>query len=209
MNFDFKSTEFKKYLSRVLNKEVENITLEDITQIEELKLSKINFMRKETDYTLLDLECFYNLEKITLFKFVITKSDFEILNKLPKLKYIHFDFCDFENQNLELNSNITKICFSTCKNFGVNLLNTKNLESLKVIGDKDSKIEIDINQIIEMSYLEELFFNNFIIKNISEILIKFPSLKMLNIDGSIVNVNDISQIEEKIKISYEKIFILN
>lgn len=207
MSVDFKSNDIKKYISKILDKNIDEISEVDLNQIKDIKLSHINFLGKETDYTLEDLDKFKNLQACTIFKFNINNKDLEILKSLSNLKYIHFDFCVFDLNGITFNNIVENICFTMCKNLKINQLKNINVKSLKIIGNRNNKIEFDINEFNIMNNLGELFIHNYDIKNIEEILKKAPNIRKINLDGSIVDTKIIESLKEKIEISNEEFFI--
>ena len=200
---EIKSNELKKYIESIVKKKYDKIELEDLERIEKIILKKINVLGKYNDLDIKELLLFKNLSSCSLFKFDISENDINILNQLEKLNYIYFDFCRFNIETLNLSQN--NICFNMCEHLDFKYLKNTLVKEIRIIGDKNSKIEIDIKGLERALNLEKLYIHNFKIQNIEQILEIAPNLKKLNIDGSIVeNGNILRKLEGSIVISNKK-----
>ena len=110
------SNSLKEYLAMQLGKNIESITENDLNAIYDISLQKIDIDDKETDCNIKDLIEFRNLTSCVLCDFNIDNESIKIINKLEKLEFIHFDFCDFIAENIYFNSNIEDVCFNMCEN---------------------------------------------------------------------------------------------
>ena len=82
--------------------------------------------------------------------------------------------------------------------------NKENLKTIELIGID----EVDINNFIEMKNLEEISIYNSKIKN-SKKIIGFANLKVLKLDGSLVDEPNFSDlIDDNIEFSYSEKFYL-
>lgn len=206
---EFESDELKRYIEKTLKKEIFNITLDDLKKFEDIGLKKVNFLGVETDYTTTDLILFENLSECSLFKFVIEEIDITSLNKLKNLNYICFEFCDFKVDKLKFNEHINTVCFNMCSNLYLSKLKNITVRKINIIGDKRNKIEMDMSLLENASNLEYLEIHNFTINNLSKILEIAPNLKVINLDGCILENNyEIDMIKSRVKISFEKDFYL-
>ena len=151
MSINIKSNELKKYISRILDKEIEELNEEDLKEIRDIKLNHINFCGNETDCMIEDLSLLNDLQECTLFKFNVTENDLKIFNSLSNLKYIHFDFCTFSLDNITFDSQIKSICFTMCNGLNLNQLKNNNLNYLKIICDRNTKVNLDITELNDLT----------------------------------------------------------
>ncbi len=186
--------------SELFVSEIEKITRKRIDEIEQKDLDAINIIsfnqlpfKDKKRFNFSDLIFLKSLKAITLSGFDIQKDDIEVLNMLPNISFIQFDFCDFKCDTISIEKSLDYIVFEVCNGISINslYLNTKSLE---IIGLENDKKKIDVTEMNENGELKTLSINNFAIKNIDSILNKMPKLELLNIDGSIVNSNDLKAI---------------
>ena len=69
VNMMIESESLKKYISSLLNKSADELTVEDLNKIDYISLKKMNALYQETDCITGDLIQFKNLKGCTLFKF--------------------------------------------------------------------------------------------------------------------------------------------
>lgn len=198
----------KEYISVRLGKNIEDIIENDLDIIESISLQKIDFDDKETDCTIKDLIEFRNLTSCTLCDFDIDNESIEIINKLEKLEFIHFDFCDFLAENIYFNINTEDVCFNMCENLSLKKIQNTKLNSIEIIGNLENIKELDIVELGKVENLTELSIHNCNIKNIEKILEIAPKLERLDIDGSNCEEENLQNIIDKIEISHEKDFLL-
>lgn len=202
---EVRSDELKKYLEVLIKKEYDKVEIEDLKSIKNILLKKINSLGEYNDSDIVDLLLFENLSSCSLFKFDINENDINILNQLEKLNYIHFDFCKFNIETLNFNHSINNISFNMCESLDFKYLKNTLVKEIRIIGDKNNKVEVNIKGLESALNLEKLYIHNFKIKNIEKILEIAPNLKELNIDGSNVQNSIILRaLEKSIKISNKK-----
>lgn len=165
----------------------------------------MNFDNFEKDYVAEDLIKFKNLKVITLTNFNITNDDIELLKNIVSLSFIHFDFCNFNCEKLNFNSNIQDVVINCCTNFKLSMLSKSEVKSLKIIGLKSKKDKQNLLDLEITNALNELSLNNYVVYNINKILSIAPNLIYLNLNGSTVNEDELKNI--KIKISHDGNFI--
>ena len=188
-----------------IKKEESSISEDDLVKIKHSSLNKKGYLGEEKDYYIVDLVKFTNLEVITLSGFSFSENDIIILNSLPKLKFIHFDFCDFTTNEVRLNSNMESIVINCCKNLNLKTFDFGNIKSLKFISSKSEKKIVNMEDFRVNGNLKELSINNCRINNIEKVLQTAPNIVNLNIDGSeILAEKELNSL--KIKISHEKEF---
>ncbi len=172
-----------------------------------IALKKKDFKGLETDVKIEDLLEYENLKNCNLYHFLIEKKDVEIINKLPKLNFIYFDFCYFTLEELSVNNRVEEIDFNLCENLKLRHLRNTNVKRIKIIQVKDSNIIMDISELENVQNLEELSIHNCKIKNIEKIIEKAPNIKKINLNGSIVeNQSYLLELKKIIDIQYEKEF---
>lgn len=207
--FEFESQELKIDVERMLKKKITDIASEELKTFKDIGLKKINFLGHKTDYTINDLIWFEDLEKCSLFKFTISEGNIETLNKLKKLDYIYFDFCEFDSVVFRFNSSISTLVFNMCMNLDLSKLKNTTVRKLKMIGNTLAKVEIDISSLESVTNLEKLEIHNYIIKNVSKLLDVGPNLKVVNFDGCIIeDYEGLELIQSRVKVSCESDFKL-
>ncbi|MBQ9267365.1 MAG: hypothetical protein IJ217_03710 [Clostridia bacterium] len=208
MNMMIESESLKKYISSLLNKSADELTVEDLNKIDYISLKKMNALYQETDCITGDLIQFKNLKGCTLFKFDVSESDIKNLNRIPKLESICFDFCELNGLNLSINESINRFYFNMCNDLKLKQFKEFTAESLTIIGDENRKTELNINDIERMDNLKRLSINNYEIKNIGMIMDVAPNIEYINIDGSTVDSTELNEIKGKIEISNNERFLL-
>ena len=208
MDMTIESEDLKKYISSLLNKSLDEITEEDLKEIDFINLKKMNVFYQETDCVISDLIQLKNLKVCTLFKFNMTESDVKSINMLPKLESICFDFCEFNEIDLLMNKSIKRVYFNMCNGISLKQLKEFSTESLTIIGDENIKKELDINDMKKTDNLKRLSLNNYKIKNIGIIIDIAPNIEYINLDGSIINETELNKIKEKVEISNKEKFLL-
>lgn len=192
-------------IERIVGKRGVDISEEDLSKIKKLSLSKKGYIGEDKDYYIIDLIKFLNLEVITLNGFMFSENDIIILNSLPKLKFIHFDFCDFDSNEVRFNSIIESIVINCCKNISLTSFDFSNVEFLKFISSKSEKKIVNMEDFKVNGHLKDLSINNCRINNIENVLQIAPNVVNLNIDGSeILAEKELNSL--KIKISHQKEF---
>lgn len=208
MNKKISSNILKEQISMILGKSIEAITANDLDNIESISLKKIDFMDNETDCNIKDLIELKNLNLCTLCKFDLDDETIKDINKIEKLEFIHFDFCNFYTEKIWFNSNVEDAYFNMCENVSFKKLQNTELTSIALIGNLANIQELDIIQLIKADKLKELSIHNYNIKNIEKILEVAPQLESLNIDGSKVEEGKLQNLMNKIKISHKEDFCL-
>ena len=195
----------KKEIGVIIKKEDSSISEEDLVKIKRLSLNKKGYLGEEKDYYIVDLVKFINLEAITLSGFSFSENEIIILNSLPKIKFIHFDFCNFNSNHVQLSSNVESIVINCCKNLNLIDFDFSNIKSLKFVSSKNEKKIVNMEDFKVNGNLKELSINNCRINNIEKVLQTAPNVANLNIDGSeILAEKELNSL--KIKISHKKEF---
>lgn len=201
----FYSYELAKEIEIITKKSIGDILEEDLLKIKRLSLNKRDFSGKDKDYCIVDLIKFENLEVITFSNFTFSKDELIILSSLPKVKFIHFDFCNFNLNKIEFSSNVEEAVLNCCDNFKIENIDLKFLKILKIIGLTSNKMLIDIEKLNENKYLKDLSINNFKINNVENVLKVVPNLVNFNLDGSEILDEDVLK-SLKLNISHKENF---
>lgn len=206
MSVIFYSDDMKKEIEKITRKNINDISEKNLSEIKTLSLNKKDFSNgTDRDYNMTDLNNFPNLEIITLSGFKLDKNDIIVLNLLPKIKFLHFDFCDFEFNEIHFNSNLEHIVINHCNNLSIKLFDFNNAKTLKFINSKAEKKIINIEDFKLNNNLKELSINNYKVSNIEKVLQVAPNLIKLNLDGSeILDEKNLDFL--KIKVSHEQVF---
>ena len=183
--------------------------MDDLSKIKDISLKKINLLKQETDLDISDLKLFENLSECSLYKFSIVEKDIMNLKNMKNLEYIYFDFCDFNVDKLEFSNSVFKVYFNMCQNLELDKFECANLNKIKIIGDKNNKLDFDLSLLKNVKNLEILDVHNYKLKNILKLLKEAPNLKEMNLDGCLIDeFLEIDMIKSIIKISNEKDFRL-
>lgn len=186
----------------ILNKKTnENITEEDLLNVEEINLNNKTFSGKEKNINLKEIENLVNLKSIYIQYFSIDDNVIDILNSLKKLLAVRFSSCKFINTRMLDNGNIKNISieYSDIKDY----TKVSCAENIKILGEE--KLRID--DLMNKNRVENLYINNSKIKNFENIK-DFTNLKKLNIDGSKVdNKKILDALEGKVIISKKEKYL--
>lgn len=188
-----KSVDLLNKTKEILDKD--EISEQDLNNIEHLTLNKYKLSGKESDINLSELYLFKNLRTLTLINFSINKDFIKIINELKFLWAIQFSSCGFE-EVVPINQSVSQLIFDYCKNFKCELINNNKI--IKIIGS-----EIDLKQLNKIDNTKELYLQDCKIKNTEEIL-KYNKLELLNLDGSNVeNDNILDKLDKRIRVYFK------
>lgn len=185
---NLKSQDFKNDISKILNKNIFEITEDDLKNITRISLSKENIFGKITDYQISDLKYLNELKECSLSGFEITDQDISIINDLPELEFLSLDFCSFKLISKSINNlKLEELYLDKCIDFSVSNINSSNLKFLSIIGFKDEMNSINFNDLVSFYNMEVLSVHNYKIENIENVINSVPNVKILNLDGSIID----------------------
>lgn len=193
MNYkEFENEELKRLITMKASKiNFEDVTEEDLLNIEDLVLKYKNFDGTFSNIDLTIINFFSNLRKIRIIEYEITQEFILLINRFEKLENIEFHKCkikevDFSN----LNKNIKKIRFSNC---GV-------LDFKYPIGEyiDIEKSEIDFKN-LSFDEVKYLYIIDSIIKN-GYNLDKFENIEIVNLDATKIFDKNLNLLED-IKVS--------
>lgn len=185
---NLKSQDFKNDISKILNKNIFEITEDDLKNITRISLSKENIFGKITDYQISDLKYLNGLKECSLSGFEITDQDISIINDLPELEFLSLDFCSFKLISKSINNlKLEELYLDKCIDFSVSNINSSNLKFLSIIGFKDEMHTINFNDLVSFYNMEVLSVHNYKIENMENVINSVPNVKILNLDGSIID----------------------
>lgn len=185
---NLKSQDFKNDISKILNKNIFEITEDDLKNITRISLSKENIFGKITDYQISDLKYLNGLKECSLSGFEITDQDISIINDLPELEFLSLDFCSFKLISKSINNlKLEELYLDKCIDFSVSNINSSNLKFLSIIGFKDEMNSINFNDLVSFYNMEVLSVHNYKIENMENVINSVPNVKILNLDGSIID----------------------
>lgn len=185
---NLKSQDFKNDVSKILNKNIFEITEDDLKNITRISLSKENIFGKITDYQISDLKYLNGLKECSLSGFEITDQDISIINDLPELEFLSLDFCSFKLISKSINNlKLEELYLDKCIDFSVSNINSSNLKFLSIIGFKDEMNSINFNDLVSFYNMEVLSVHNYKIENMENVINSLPNVKILNLDGSIID----------------------
>ena len=172
---NIKTESIIELLESILNKKINNITVEDLEKIDYLKISRTSIDDILTVDSS-DLQYFHNLKELSIDSCMIDNKFIDNLIKLKNIKKISFNHCDFISdakeyfekilvEELVLNdvigldnislSNINKLTFINCS-FDA-LVNTNILDISRSI---DINIDFNSSNIKELIINKEEYINN-------------------------------------------------
>ncbi len=207
MSIDLISNNLKQDISKILEKDVDEISQEDLLKIDKINFKSEDFLGNKTDYNIEDLVKLDNIKDFSIFLFEINNQDISILQKMKFLKYIQFDFCDFKIDNLCLNQNIESLFINHCKNIQDVKISGSLIKKINIIGDINYLNDFDIYNLERLNSLEELDIHYFAIKQLNDILKIAPNLKKINIDGSTAT-EDLVNLRDKVNFSQNEFYHL-
>ncbi len=185
---NLKSQDFKNDISKILNKNIFEITEDDLKNITRISLSKENIFGKITDYQISDLKYLNGLKECSLSGFEITDQDISIINDLPELEFLSLDFCSFKLISKSINNlKLEELYLDKCIDFSLSNINSSNLKFLSIIGFKDEMNSINFNDLVSFYNMEVLSVHNYKIENMENVINSVPNVKILNLDGSIID----------------------
>ncbi len=188
-----KSTDLLDKIKDILG--TDEILKSDLNNVENLTLNKYKFNGSENDIDLSELRYLKNIKTLTLIKFQIDKEFINSIRDNNFLWAIQFSSCKFK-EIISFKQEIDYLVLDYCENINLELVN--NNKTIKIVGS-----EVDLKQLKRTDKIESLYLQECKIKNVEEIL-KYNKLKLLNLDGSILENNDIlSKLDKDIKIYYK------
>ncbi|MBQ8300237.1 MAG: hypothetical protein IJX99_10410 [Clostridia bacterium] len=207
-----KSQDFKKEISKILNKKLTEISDEDLESVEKISINKENIFGGINDYQISDLKFLKGLKQCSISGFEITDQDIDIINELPELEFLEFDFCGFKLVSNSVNNpKLEDLYLDNCVDFKISYVKSSNLKSLSIVGFKEDMDSLNLAGLMIMRSLEEIEIHNYKIENIINVISSAPNVKSINLDGSIVSEKDLLE-EIKIngiKVSNESFFHLH
>lgn len=182
--------QFKKYLLVYFNKNITELTLNDLQTIKSIGISNINPISGNREYDFNDLNLCHNLIEITIADSVVNIKDIDVIANLPNIKNVNFIHCIFESdKEIAKLSNLRGLNFKRCAHSDFNYLS--QFSQLRFFGlDKPyNDIDFDFRLLQNNIYLEDIYMNYDILKN-EQLLAKFRKLKKIIIQNS--EINDLS-----------------
>ena len=180
---DIKNNNVILYLETVLNKNIKNINIDDITN---LKMLVIDCSNDETfDYSI--IKYFKNLDTLSIFNSNISEEDINLIEKNTSLATIKIVKSSFDNEkSLEKLSFIKSLELSNCVIKNYEFLNKMNmLEVLKVQNPSDETV-IDLSNIENCFNLKQLVLNYCILDNVDKLGL-LTNCELLSLLGTEIN----------------------
>lgn len=199
------SMQLKKDVCAILGKlDNEKIYSYELSQIDNIRFNKYNFLGNENVYYFQDIQCFQNLKSIRFNQFDISNEIIEMINNCKTLESLTFNHCDFKAENdIVLNIESIYITHSNINNL-INFKKCNNINSIKIIECG----EIDIKLAKCLRGLKEIEIYNSKIVNANEFN-NFNNLQELKLDGTVVdNFGFVDNLDNKIKYQHNERFYL-
>lgn len=152
-----------------LNKQLNNITDEDLKLIQSININRLDFNGNILDVDSNDLLNFKNVEEINISNCMIDELFLENLTKLNKLKSLNFynaDFVDGVEDFFEIKS-FYKLTFDNC--IGMDSISFNNINELYI---KNCEVNNDFHNINKLDIrFSTLDINKFLLESINELVI--------------------------------------
>ena len=169
--------------------------------------TSIVFNSNYKDYNILNTKP--EIKSIVINNQKMNANDLDIISKQQNVKMIDFNFCSFACNDIKFSTHLNHLIFAYT-GIDFRLINhLEHLNELEIVNDEEDKIEIDIKDLLKFNNLKTLRIYNSRIKNAKEIN-KFQNLNELFLDGSMVDMKNLTEILNKtIKISYKNNYLFD
>lgn len=204
---EIKNKFLKERIYNILRKnDEEPLNENELKKIKQIKLDSKTFLDEEIQYSLDDFLYLSEIQKLVLDQFDVDDKLIKIINSFKQLKNIEFSHCTFSNIN-GINNKIEALTIAYCKLINFEIINEKDTVTDFAIYGFEEEI-IDLNKILQYKNIQNLSIFNVNIKNSNKFK-DFTNLKMLNIDGSNIDCDNLSDLlRNDIKVSHENQFFL-
>lgn len=204
---EIKNKFLKERIYNILRKnDEEPLNENELKKIKQIKLDSKTFLDEEIQYSLDDFLYLSEIQKLVLDQFDVDDKLIKIINSFKQLNNIEFSHCTFSNIN-GINNKIEALTIAYCKLINFEIVNEKDTVTDFAIYGFEEEI-IDLNKILQYKNIQNLSIFNVNIKNSNKFK-DFTNLKMLNIDGSNIDCDNLSDLlRNDIKVSHEKQFFL-
>lgn len=170
----------------------EDVTEEEIMQIQEMDFRGIKFNGEPTDIELEYLRLFPKLASLAISDFTISEEELKVIAELKNLKRIQFNNCEFSEELIsKLPQEFEEFILMGCEN-----MQNLTFPKAKVITVKGG--DVYFNK-IDFDNTRALYLQNTVIKNATDIE-KYEKLEVVNLDGSRIYTIDGKEVSE-IKVS--------
>ena len=202
MSSIIKSKDFKEIIYSTIQKsESEPLSQKDLNRVKSITLQSTRISGKPTDVILSEIALCTDLEQLTVKGFIIDDCFMNVLNRLKNLRAIQFSESTFLSQK-DLKKFLDFKVFDRCENVEPV---AKNAKTIKIIGQNRSPI--DLNDLGNLSGVQELDLNDLDITNISRVA-EIEELEVLNLSGSSIDdASSIIQLPIKTKLNDEYLIL--
>lgn len=202
MSSIIKSKDFKEIIYSTIQKsESEPLSQKDLNRVKSITLQSTRISGKPTDVILSEIALCTYLEQLTVKGFIIDDCFMNVLNRLKNLRAIQFSESTFLSQK-DLKKFLDFKVFDRCENVEPV---AKNAKTIKIIGQNRSPI--DLNDLGNLSGVQELDLNDLDITNISRVA-EIEELEVLNLSGSSIDdASSIIQLPIKTKLNDEYLIL--
>ena len=202
MSSIIKSKDFKEIIYSTIQKsDSEPLSQKDLNRVKSITLQSTRISGKPTDVIPKEIALCTYLEHLIVNGFEIDDSFVDALNRLKNLKTIQFSECTFLSQK-DLKKFLDFKVFDRCEN--VEHM-ARRAKKIKIIGQ--DKSPFDLNDLGDLSGVQELDLNNLDITNISRVA-EIEELEVLNLSGSSIDdASSIAQLPIKTKLNDEYLIL--
>lgn len=182
-----KNEQLANYIMFKLDKQVNEFTVDELQNIDEIVLNTIDINEEYTEINLDVINYFTGVKRLVLKNLYLSEADIFNLSKLNLLEDVYMEKCEFENADNIASLKIKHLELINCDIINYNFLYTMSeLNSLSVVNGNISLNKI--NNLQQLRYLQLSY------SNITEItLLKTILLEEIHIDNT--NISDLTVIE--------------
>lgn len=170
----------------------EDVTEEEIMQIQEMDFRRIKFNGELTDVELEHLKLFPKLASLAISNFTISEEDLRVISELKNLKRIQFNSCEFsKDAKQKLPQEFEEFILMGCEN-----MESFTFPKSKIVIVKGG--DVYFNK-IDLDSAKALYLQNTVVKNATDIE-NYGELEVVNLNGSKIYTANGTEIS-KIKVS--------
>lgn len=185
-----------------LNKQIDNITKEDLLEIKKITINRLGYGEKFQEINYDEIVYFENLEELNIFNCMINKKLMDNIATLKKLKILNIYNSDFIDYISEMFSslNLERLTISNC--LGLCNITLKDLKYLELKNIKNSGLLIKDIDTLNIANTE-INIRTLSLANVKKIIISEmnydDNIKYDNFNSKIIIVNDKKEIIKEIK----------
>lgn len=196
-----KSESIRVYLSAVLNKKAEDLSEEDINQIDRIFISGLDESGHTIPFDFEDLDNFPSLNSLTISNISLTRENIQQISNKKNIKQIDIEKCSFNDENTLVALNhleCLELHYCTTNDYKF-LKNYFRLRRFRVIDPKDETI-LDLSLIAGNYNMKELVLQRCALSNEGAVAL-MPNIEILSLlwssfgDGSVAALSKLNKLK--------------